>query len=280
LVQEALSEEFKCKGEPRNRLIVLKLGGSAITRKGLFKTADLDAIDRLAKEIANARVAPLIVVHGGGSFGHPIAKKHKIKDGYKEESQLVGFSETHQAMLELNKLVLDALIHCNIAAVPVAPSSCIVSKAGRIQLFFDCSLRMMLDKGFVPLLFGDTILDEDIGFTIVSGDQLVAALAIAFNAGKVILGVDVDGLHTIDPKTTPSAELIAHINLQELKSIIGNIEESKVTDVTGGMLGKVSELMPVTEAGIPILLTNAGKEDNIRKALIGEKVVGTLIERA
>jgi isopentenyl phosphate kinase len=243
----------------------------------MLKTADLATIDRLAKEIADSGIASLIVVHGGGSFGHPLAKKHKIRDGYKDQSQLVGFSETHQAMLELNKLVLDALINCNIAAVPVTPSSCIVSKAGRIQQLFDHSLRMLLVKRFVPILFGDTILDEDMGFTILSGDQLVAALAIVFNANKVILGSDVDGLLTADPKTNHSAELIDHINLQELNKMISNVEESKVTDVTGGMLGKVAELIPVAEAGIPILLTNARKKDNIRKALTGEHVVGTLI---
>ncbi len=191
----------------------------------------------------------------------------------------MGFSKTHQAMLELNKLVLDALINCNIAAVPVTPSSCIVSKAGRIQLLFDCSLRMMLNRGFVPILFGDTILDADMGFTILSGDQLVATLAIAFNANKVILGSDVDGLLTGDPKIDPSAELVDHINLQELNKMISSIEESKVTDVTGGMLGKVAELVPVAQAGIPILMTNARKKDNIRKALMGENVVGTLIRR-
>ena len=263
----------------QDKLIVLKLGGSTITNKKIPNTPNLATINRLATEIADANVAPLIIVHGGGSFGHPIAKEYKIKEGYREESQLVGFSKTHQAMLELNKLVLDALIDRNIPAVPVTPSSCIVSKDGRIQILFSKAIEMMLQNRFIPLLFGDAILDSNIGFTIISGDQLVAALAIKFKANKVILGVDVDGLHTADPKNNQFAKRISCINLRKLKSFLHNIEKAKETDVTGGMFGKVSEMINVAKAGIQTTITNAGKEKNILKALKGEEVEGTLIER-
>jgi isopentenyl phosphate kinase len=266
-------------GKTKDKLIVLKLGGSTITNKKIPKTPNLTIINRLATEIADANVAPLIIVHGGGSFGHPIAKEYKIKEGYREESQLVGFSKTHQAMLELNKLVLDALINCNIPAVPVTPSSCIVTKDGRIQILFSNAIEMMLQNGFVPLLFGDAILDNNSGFTIVSGDQLVAALATRFKANKVILGVDVDGLHTTDPKNNQLAKRFSRINMNKLKSFLHNIEKAEGSDVTGGMFGKISEMINVAKAGIRIIITNASKEKNILKALKGEEVEGTLIER-
>jgi isopentenyl phosphate kinase len=266
------------KNKDKTGLMVLKLGGSVITQKDMPMTPNLDAIHRLAKEIARAKVDRLVVVHGGGSFGHPLAKQYNIKQGYLEPSQVEGASRTHQAMLKLNKLVVDALICNNIAAFSVSPSSCILTKDDRIRVFFDKTLSKLLNTEFVPVLFGDVVLDTQKGFTILSGDQLISVIAMRFRADRIILGVDVDGLYTADPKDDPSAQLIPHITQPELKPLIHNIGAAQVTDVTGGMWGKIAELTRAIEAGIPAIVANASKDDYIYKALKGE-VIGTLIER-
>jgi isopentenyl phosphate kinase len=49
--------------------------------------------------------------------------------------------------------------------------------------------------------------------------------------------------------------------------------------VTGGMLGKIAELLPAVERGILSFIVNAAKSNNVYKALKGEKAIGTLIER-
>jgi len=261
--------------------IVLKLGGSVITRKEKPLAANLRAIRRLANEISSAEAAPLVVVHGGGSFGHPLAKRYAIKEGYKKKaSQAFGFAVTHQAMVTLNKMVVDALIQHNVPAVAVAPSSCIVTKSGRITTMSKEPLKKLLQIGFVPVLYGDAVLDADVGFTILSGDQLIAYLATCLDAERIIVGIDVDGLYTADPKTDSSARLVSHVTLRELKVMRQHIEEAKVvTDVTGGMLGKIEELIPSIEKGAAVLIVNAAKPKNVYKALKGEKVIGTLIEK-
>jgi len=260
--------------------IILKLGGSVITRKEKPSTVNLRAIRRLASEISSAEVARLVLVHGGGSFAHPLAKRYAIKEGYKNKaSQALGFALTHQAMVALNKLVVDALIQNKLPAVAVSPSSCIITKSGRIQTMAEEPLKELLQTGFVPVLYGDAVVDSDLGFTILSGDQLIAYLAMRLNAQRIIVGIDVDGLYTADPKTDPSARLVSHITLNKLKSMQQKIEEAKVTDVTGGMLGKIAELIPSLEKGITALIVNATKPKNIYKALKGEKVIGTLIEK-
>lgn len=271
--------EMKLKDITKGKIVALKLGGSVITDKEKLMIPNLNAIHRLAKEIADANIEQLIVVHGGGSFGHPWAKQYKIKEGYKHPSQVEWFTRIHQAMLKLNKLVVDALIRNNIAAFSISPSSCIITKAGRVQVFYDSTITRLLETGFVPVLFGDAVLDHSIKFTILSGDQLVATLATRLKADKIVLGADVDGLYTADPKTDSSAQLIHHITLQRLKAMMHRVEQAKVTDVTGGMLGKISELIPAVNAGIRTIIVNAGKESNIYKALKEEEVVGTLIER-
>ena len=259
--------------------IVLKLGGSVITDKKKPLTPNLEAIERLADEIAIAKVSSLIVVHGGGSFGHHVAKQYNLAEGYGDPSQVAGFSETHRIMTNLNNLVMEALVRHNVNVVVVQPSSCVVTKAGRIQSMERKPLKRMLDMGLVPLLYGDVVLDSEKGFAILSGDQLVSSLAINFGASRIIMGGDVDGLYTADPKTNKTAKLVQRVTLEELKAKKHDIEGSKVTDVTGGMLGKVYELMPALEQNIQALLVNATKPLRVYKALRGEEVIGTIIEK-
>ncbi|MCW4016250.1 MAG: isopentenyl phosphate kinase [Candidatus Bathyarchaeota archaeon] len=259
---------------------VLKLGGSVITDKNKPSTANVDAIDRLADEISSAKVSSLILVHGGGSFGHPIAKKYNLTEGYGDPSQVIGFSETHRAMTKLNNFVMEALFSHNINAVVVQPSSCVLTTGGRIQSMEQKPIERMLDMGLVPVLFGDAVLDSEKGFAILSGDQLVSSLAITFGASRIIMGGDVDGLYTADPKVNASAKLIERVTLEELKNQKHEIEGSKaIDDVTGGMLGKMRELIPAIEKNIQTLIVNATKPLRVYKALREEEVVGTIIKK-
>ena len=79
----------------QSRPIILKIGGSVVTDKDGELAAKTEVINRIAEEIKRADIDNLILVHGGGSFGHPTAKKYGIKEGLKDPAQKVGFSETH-----------------------------------------------------------------------------------------------------------------------------------------------------------------------------------------
>jgi len=260
------------------KLTILKLGGSVITLKAKPYTANSDAIKMLAGEIRRANVKPLIIIHGGGSYGHPTAAKYHVKEGYKDPSQAMGFSETHQAMVTLNKMVLDALIKAEVPAVTVQPSAFILTDKGRIRSMETDIILTLLKLGIMPVLYGDVVLDSTLGFTILSGDQLVSSLAIKLGADRIIMAIDVDGLYTADPKVDPSARLIPHITPRELRSLQQKMEGIQVTDVTGGMLGKMLELMPAVEWGVKAIIVNASRPNNLYKVLKGEKVPGTIIE--
>ena len=118
---------------------ILKIGGSVITDKNGELAARTREIDRLAEEIEKASVKRLAIIHGGGSFGHPSARRYSIKDGLKEDSQKIGFSETHHVMTVLNGLFMDSLIWHAVPAVSVTPSSCIITENGRIKHFEDAA---------------------------------------------------------------------------------------------------------------------------------------------
>jgi isopentenyl phosphate kinase len=260
--------------------IVLKLGGSVITHKAEPFTANGTAMRRLAAEIAEARIEHLVIIHGGGSFGHPLAKEYAIKEGFiGQTSQLLGFSKTHQSMIRLNSMVLEALIQHNIPALTVAPSSFIVSKAGRIVTPMHNTLRKLLHMGLVPLLYGDAVLDSHLGFTILSGDQLAASIATQLRAERMVLGIDEDGLFTADPKEKKRAELLQNCSLKKLKELQKQFQTKAVNDVTGGMKGKITELIPAVENGIATLIVNASKPRRVYKALRREEVIGTFIHK-
>jgi isopentenyl phosphate kinase len=262
------------------RPIILKIGGSAITDKTGELAAKTDIINRLAEEIKRADLDNLIIVHGGGSFGHPTAKKYGIKDGYKQEpTQKLGFAETHHVMTVLNGLVMDALIWHEIPAISLAPSSCLITENGKVKMFDETVLKAMAKMVFTPVMYGDAVLDEKLGFTILSGDQLVTYLALKYNAEKIVVGVDTDGIFDEDPKTNPNAKVYKHLTLAELKQIQPKLGKAAGTDVTGGMAGKIAELIPAIEAGIPVTITGATKALSIYRALTDQSVLGTVIEK-
>ena len=261
------------------RPTVLKIGGSVITDKEGQLAAKTQEINRLAGEIHGAGVQNLILTHGGGSFGHPSAEEYAIKEGYKEESQKVGFSVTHHYMTVLNGLFMDSLIWHELPAVSVTPSSCIITENGRIRQFEDTSVKSLLKMGFTPVLYGDAVLDTKLGFTVLSGDQLASALAIRFGAARIVIGVDVDGLYDADPKLVKTAKMLDRLTLEGLKGLQGKLGKATACDVTGGMFGKMAELIPAVELNIPITVVNASKPRNVYKALKGEAVNGTVIEK-
>jgi isopentenyl phosphate kinase len=104
-------------------------------------------------------------------------------------------------------------------------------------------------------------------------------LARKFGAGKIVIGVDTDGLYDADPKVAKNPKLYAHLTLGELEKVKGKLGGSTAADVTGGMVGKIAELVPAVAQGIPVAIVNAAKPNRVYKALMGDAVEGTVIEK-
>ncbi len=262
----------------RKGMLILKLGGSVVTYKDKPFTPHIDNIARLAAEIAEADAQPLVVVHGGGSYGHPIATEYGIAEGYREPRQIIGFSKTHQAMIELNDIIVRELLDAGVPAFAVSPSSFIVTESRRITDIDLQVVERLIESGLIPVLYGDAVMDTRQGFTIISGDQLAVKLAKGLEAERVVLGSDVDGVFTDDPKLVEDARLIEELSLSN-HGDEAKIGDALDTDVTGGMLGKVVEATEAVEAGIEVVLVNATVGGRVRAALRGEKVIGTRLKR-
>jgi len=249
-------------------MIIIKLGGSAITDKTQDFTPMLEVIESAAAQISCIQ-EQVILVHGGGSYGHPLAKEFELHRGFKDKSQLKGVSQTRYAMTELNQLIVSHLIMKGVPAVAVQPSACFLCENKRIKRSFLDPVEKLLELQCVPVLYGDVVTDLEMGFCILSGDQIVSFLAEKVNPKKVIFGLNVDGLYTKDPKYE-DAELIRDITFSDLNSISGG----ETGDVTKGMKGKLAEIMRMK--GTEVNLINLLKDKTLIKAVTDE-VEGTRI---
>lgn len=251
-------------------LIILKIGGSTITEKGSISRAREAEIERISSEIAAFRKdsdSHLIIVHGAGSFGHPQALKYKLSEGFNA----LGTYITHISVKVLNSKVVEALNNAGAYALPVHPLSSCLLENGRIIDFQLGSIIVMLEKGIIPVIHGDVVMDRINGASVLSGDRIIGHLAIALNASHIGAGTDVDGV--IDDKDA-IIKKITPVNFVDLKK---SIKGSGSTDVTGGMLGKVSELLELANKGISSRIFNASRKGGVSRFLYGEDI-GTLIQ--
>jgi len=259
-------------------LMIIKLGGSVITDKNKYMTADKKNIARLAKEIAEARKKgkfDLIIVHGAGSFGHMPVKKHGIKEGVYNEKQRIGFADTNYSCSILSQHVVSALLKEEIPAIVVTPLTVLDHSDKKLKKFDTDVISALLKAGYVPVMRGDVVLDDVRGGSISSGDEQVPYLAKELHAQRVVYGVDVDGVFTADPKTNKKAKLIPLITKGNIGKVLHSLEEAKTHDVTGGMKGKINELLH--NAVVPIHIVNARKPNYLKKMLMGDEVTHTKI---
>jgi isopentenyl phosphate kinase len=242
----------------------LKIGGSILTDKSRPMVARPEEICRVAEEIAKAR-QDLVLVHGAGSFGHMPAKEYGLPQRFSPD----GLRVTHQSVTKLNDLVIDALSRAGANPMPIHPLSCTMLQDGRIAYFAVEPVVEMVKDGLMPVLHGDVAMDAFRKAGIVSGDQLVSFLANSLRAEVVAVGTNVDGVIF----QGRALEKITRDNLPSIGDAIGG---STGVDVTGGMMGKLLELLHLADNGTNSIIFNAGKEGNITRALMG-KAVGTAV---
>lgn len=215
---------------------VLKLGGSTITVKDEPETVDSEALAATAETIAanHESTDRLVVVHGGGSFGHHHAATHGVGES-QGTHDATAVRDIHRAMGRLNEHVVDALAAVGLEAVPVRSLSAAHRDAEANLSLPAEQIETMLAEGFLPVVHGDVIAHAGAGATILSGDVIVVALTRSLAAERVGLCSTVPGV------LDDAGEVIAEIDsYDDVAAVLG---ESGATDVTGGMAGKVQRLL-------------------------------------
>jgi isopentenyl phosphate kinase len=220
--------------------VVLKLGGSVITEKERPETLDEGALSAAADAVARAVTEPtatvddLVVVHGGGSFGHHHAEERGVSasSGSRDAGDALA---VHGAMTALNGSVVERLRERGVPALPVHPLS-VGARDGDGDLTLPlASVEAMLGEGFVPVLHGDVVAHAGEGVTVVSGDELVVRVAEGVGADRVGLCSTVPGVLDSMGDVVP--------RITAFEDVSDALGESDATDVTGGMAAKVRALL-------------------------------------
>ena len=172
-----------------------------------------------------------------------------------------------------NDSILESFLKHKIPAFQAYASSMYESDKMRIIKGDTENIKRFLASGLVPVISGDMVPDVTMGYSVLSGDQILADLAKNYKPKKIVYGSDVDGIFDSDPKLNPNASLISQISRNEIDSLIDQISGE---DASGQMRGKILEIRTLLDAGFKdILLLNLTKRGILSRVLNNEDVPHT-----
>jgi len=135
------------------------------------------------------------------------------------------------------------------------------------------TIHTLFEYGCLPVINeNDTVSVAEIKFG--DNDHLAAMVANLLQAPLLVLLTNVDGLFTADPRTDPTAQLVAtvpHID----KSVTDMAAPTQSDLGTGGMRSKLRAARLATSAGGSVIMAN-GSTDGILDGIFAGEPVGTL----
>lgn len=257
-------------------ITLVKIGGSLITDKQTEQSFRSDVMSALARQIAQVMTRTekqMIVGHGSGSFGHAAASRHNTLTGVHTPLQWSGFTEVAFAAASLNQLVMTQLIEAGLPALRFQPSATLQAHDGQITDMAITTLIEALDHGLLPVVYGDVAFDRVRGGTIASTESIFTYLVAHLPVSEIILLGEVEGVldenNRVIPHLTPA-------NIAQHQHVLGG---SRGTDVTGGMLTKVTDMLALAEQNpaLQIHIMNGLHKNSLVDALLDNRWHGTLI---
>ena len=242
---------------------IVKLGGSIITDKTEYRRFMKHDTEKVVSVLSSLG-DNLVLVHGGGSYGHIKAMEYGIPGPVSERSRK-GFSLIHCDMLRLNAEVSEILISNDYKFISLPPASFIFGRTRSYSAF-----RKYFERGFMPVTFGDVYVKSDTEYDIYSGDTLVYDLARIFTPDRVIFLSDVDGIFNRNPKLYSGARLLSRLDED------ATFQPSAI-DVTGGIGRKLEIMKKVRRYAKSVYLINGLKPERLRM-LDSPDLIGTVIK--
>ncbi len=261
--------------------VVVKVGGAALEQGG----------DTLWSAIARAsRVAPLVVVHGGGAVADARLSAH----GFTSD-RIAGLRLTPREHLgvvvgalagEVNTGVVATLNRAGAKAVGLtlvdgAEIECVAmglapdDRVGRVVAEHDGSAgapraplyTALLSNGFVPVVA--SIGTDDDGLLNINADDAAEGLAAALHARALVLLSDVPGV--LDRE----GRLIASVEPPDIDALVSS------GVVTGGMEAKVRAAARAADRlGSPVVIASWREPavlDDVVSGRLGSTGVGTVV---
>ena len=243
-------------------MILMKLGGSIITNKDKPLTPKRNSVTRIASSLKNSR-EPLVIIHGGGSFGHYWSVKYDMHTKPEKHSAL-GVSAVKNSMVKLNSIVLESFLESGLNPYCLPPSDFMKGDKPLIEKVNE--IPKITKVGLTPISYGDVMWFGKGKFYILSGDRIMGILSKLLHPRLAIFVTNVDGVYS-DMK---SKRLLNEITKE--KPIT-----SKVTmDVTGGMSRKIKEAVNISKGGTDVVFVNGNFPKRITNAIRGKSFEGTI----
>lgn len=251
-------------------MILVKLGGSAITDKSKELAAREEVISRLAKEIADSG-QNCLVIHGAGSYGHIKAKKYCLKDGTGHPEYRQGVIDVQMDVRDLNGLVVDAFHAAGMPVASIPAGAMAVFEDGKLAELPANVFKHYLDIGITPITFGDVVVDRTRGVCICSGDDIMLHLARELDVEKCLFVTSEEGIYQGYPPEPSEGPIPEIVRGQEVNfAALGN-------DVTGGMKRKLDLIFDIADTGCDVMVLNGLVPGRLKDALLGRDVIGTTI---
>jgi isopentenyl phosphate kinase len=256
------------------RPVVLKLGGSLLTRKQEVERLRPKVIARLAAELATVPEVPLVLLHGAGSFGHPGATRFGLArppgPGETPADRTRGASIVAAEVRRLHLALLRELVRAGRSPLSTPMATHARNRAGSLAAIDSAPIEDALERGATPVSFGDVVPDDEWGFSILSADTIAAALVPLLRPARVVFATDVPGI--LERNTGGRRRVVAELTDDAIESLPRG---TRSRDVTGGIRKKAETMRAIARAGVDAVLISGLTDGAVARAIRGEAVYGS-----
>ena len=243
-------------------MILIKLGGSIITNKDKPLSPRRKVIDKISRSLKKIN-EEIVVVHGGGSYGHYWSVKYDMHTKPKKYD-FRGVATVKNSMVELNKIILDIFLKNKLNPYCLPPTDFMIGNRPSQNKIKE--IKKIAKSGMIPITFGDALWYGNNKSYILSGDKIMSILARVLRPRLSIFVLNVDGLYS-DLK---SKKLVSQFKNEKI------LMKKTSMDVTGGMSRKVKEASSISKMRLKVFFVNGNKPERIVNAIKGKKFEGTL----
>lgn len=257
------------------RRIVVKVGSSTLTHEnGKLNIRRIEHLVRCIADLRNRGYQMVLVSSGAVAVG-----ANKMGLGQRPQSLSMKQAAAAVGQCELMHIYDKMFVEygATVAQILLTRHDIIAgSRRDNIQNTFDA----LLGADVVPIVNeNDSVAIEEVEALDNFGDNdtLSAVVARLCQADLLVIFTDMDGLFDSDPRQNPQAKLIPVVrNIDNrLRRIAGG---AGTANGTGGMATKLGAAELCMDAGIPMLVTNGARPEDLYDIADG-KQLGTLFSR-
>lgn len=249
---------------------MVKVGGAVLTDKARVRVLDVASVRRLAVAARRARPAllgRLVLVLGGGSFGHRIFLEHDLAGGARVHEDATARAVNDEFAAHA-RLIVDEL------AAEGLPARAVGLQAGAGPLTARAvagTVRRRLRQARLPVLTGGVLAADATGPVAVSSDRVASDLAVALGALGLVMVSDVPGV--LDAASGMRV-VVPRISPRDVDGFVP-ATGAGVLDRTGGMREKLVCLADAALLGVHGVVVGPDHLDDLEALLRPAALRGT-----